>query len=152
MDGDQLIQRVKAKTFLRIQDLMISRDKETIVDPKFVDSWLQLGLGDPPTRPVEPSLEAIEWVWSASLTTMAIDLLWAVTAVATNRTFISNENNITAAVDSIGIEEVVRATGLKPEDVPVVLKQMAESLVEVIREHAVIFVEIDRKKFRLCAG
>ena len=149
MNGDELIQQMKAKIFPRIRDLMVSRYNEAIADQEFVDSLARLGLDNPP-EPAEPSLEALEWMLNVPLTDLAVTLLWAVAAKATEGTFISSDENVAAVVTSIDLEEVVRLTGMKEDDMPFVLKQMAESLVEIIHEHTAIDVQIDRQALRLC--
>ncbi len=151
MDDHELIQQIKAKTFPRIRELMVSRYKESVLDAQhFFSHCLHVELDfSSEELAEEPSPEALEWLCSAPLTDLAVTLLWAVAAVVTNGIFVSSDENIAAVVASIDLEEAVRVTGMKRDDVSFVLKQMAESLVEVIREHTVIDVEIDRQPVQL---
>ncbi|TSC84022.1 MAG: hypothetical protein G01um101413_825 [Parcubacteria group bacterium Gr01-1014_13] len=147
MNDRELVEQMKAKILPRIRDLMVSRYKEATTDEQMAENVP--GWDPSPSDPVEPSAEVLEWMLSAPLTDVAVHLLWTVTAASTNGTFVANDENVASAIASIDQNEVARFTGFKPEDVPFVISQMAESLVEIIRERNIIYIDIDRQPFRL---
>ncbi len=151
MDTDELVREMKAKTFPRIRDLMISRYKEATADPHTdVGEWLSVFFG-PLEEGEEPSSEMLEYMWGGSLTEMAVHILWAVENVSVKRIFTANHENLAAAVKVIYTKALARDTGLQEEDVPFTLLHMVDSLALIIHEHATIDIQIDNKSLRLQA-
>jgi hypothetical protein len=149
MDANELINEIKKKTFPRIRDLMALRYKEATMDEQIAESFS----GWDAIKPSEPAEIPPEIFWrllDAPLKDLAVHLLWTMFAAKTGDTFIISKKSVDKVVASIDEKEVVRVTGFKPEDAVFVIKQMAESLVEVVREHSVIYIEMDRQPFRLC--
>ncbi len=149
MDSNELIDQMKVKTFFRIRDLMVSRYKEATTDQEMsevVVGWDTMSSFELK----EPPLELIEKLLKAPLYDVAVHLLWTIAAAANSNIFIASEENIAKVVGSIKLEEVVRVTGMKPEDASFTLEQMVESLVEIIRQETSVHFEIDHRKYQLC--
>lgn len=149
MNDLELIEKIKEKTFSRIRDLMSSRYKEAAAQ----QLEAEIAPGWDTTNPPEPAELPPELFWrllNAPLTDLAVHLLQTIFVAKIDDTFVASKKNVDKMVATIDQKEVVRVTGFKPEDAAFVLDKMAESLVEVVREYSVIYIEVDRQRLRLC--
>ncbi len=167
MKDRELVEEIIFGTFPLIRDLVISIAKEALVSPEFVSYYKELTespefidycreQGVDPSESLdmssEPSFETSKVGWNAPLTDMVVQVLWVVLAAANGGVFIASESNVANAIATINIQEVVHDTGLDQKYIPFVLAQVGKSLIEVVRKHALIEVEIDRQVVRLISA
>lgn len=155
MNGRELIQRVYDATITRIRDIddFYRRAAAKELDEEIAaGNWPELvGVPHPPPDPAREA-ELTRLLWGAILSDITVSLLWAIAPQATDGEFAVNEASVAAACATIKDDELKRDTGLRDEHVRPVLEKVAEALIEVVRAHGTIEIDIDRRPYRLRAA
>jgi hypothetical protein len=99
------------------------------------------------STPLSPVI--IKEIWKAALSDVAVGLLWAIAARASNREFVCSRAAIEAAVDTIDREELARETGVPGDDLRFALAQMGTTLEALVGRRGTCEVSIDRQLFLL---
>lgn len=152
MQDRELLEKIFESAFPRIKDLASLIYQRASLNQDHIDDCASLDL-DPLEAVVLPldedTLAVVRTLWRSPVSTIAVSLLRVVARQADEGIFISNDTNVTSAIASIDHDDLVRKTGLERADIPFVLQQVADSLVEVIGQHSPIDVLINRQPIQL---
>lgn len=142
----EFIDTLITATMPRIEDLVLRTYERAANEAKILD-LLASSVGLTPANEdakSNPQPQVLRAIWNAALTDAAVSLLWGLAERAKDGSVRCTSETLEAVADRVDRAELARETGVAPDDLRFVLREMSSALAALVAVGP-LEVTIDRR-------